>query len=173
MVLGYGFKEVFSIRSIGWCFPRETSIFRRTICYYIYSLSSYFHASYWVPLVDSIQFEKPQNQIHESVLKAIYNAKESIDVELLLLFFLSQDDDSPCHINHSSCNIVNQLVDIESFNNIEPLNQCYYDHLISYDFPSCMDKSLFSQEDLDLHNFQLESHMIIEEFLLGISIPTC
>lgn len=37
--------------------------------------------------------------------------------------------------------------------------------------PSFMDESLFSQEDLDLKIFQLESYLFIDEFLAGIFIP--
>lgn len=87
---------------------------------------------------------------------------------------LSQDDDSSCSIDHSSHDFNNKRFDIESFNHVESLDKHCSNLIVvmhSNDCPSFMDESLVSQEDLDFHSFQLESDLIIDDFILGISIP--
>jgi len=104
-----------------------------------------------LPCIVLIQFRKSKNQIHEPDSTNNPNAEESFFHSLL-----SQDDDSYCPIDHSSHGIDNQLVDLESFNHDESLEKKYFYLLVSIhlnDCPGFIDESLFSPEDLDLHNF--------------------
>jgi len=92
------------------------------------------------------------------------------------IYSLYQDDDSPSSITNSYCNLGNQYDDLESFIHVESLDERYPDHCVytelhDDDCPSLMDDSLFSQEESNLQNFQLESYLIVEEFLTGISFP--